>query len=64
MVPTNGATGLLTVTAELWFQPIGYRWAENLGDYDTFETQRFARYYREMAERSAVVIAQASGEVR
>jgi len=63
-VPTGDAAGPLTVTAELWFQPIGYRWAQNLGEYDTFETQRFFRYYRDMAERSAIVIAEASEEIR
>lgn len=63
-VPTGDASGSLTVTAELWFQPIGYRWAENLGEYDSFETQRFIRYYRDMAAGSAIVIAQDSLEIR
>jgi hypothetical protein len=59
-VPLPSAQGPLTVSAELWFQPIGYRWAENLGDWDTFETQRFIRYYREMSAASAVVVASGS----
>jgi hypothetical protein len=49
--------GPLTVTAELWFQPIAYRWALNLAGYDSMETDRFVRYYREMAARSAIVVA-------
>jgi hypothetical protein len=49
--------GPLTVTAELWFQPIAYRWALNLAGYDSMETDRFVRYYREMAAGSAIVVA-------
>ena len=40
----------MTVSAELLFQTIGYRWAENLRDYDAFETNRFVEYYEESAE--------------
>jgi hypothetical protein len=59
-VPVGAAQGALTVTAELWFQPIGYRWADNLSGYDSFETQRFVRYYRDMASASATLIATGS----
>jgi hypothetical protein len=64
-VDVGGATaGPLTVTAELWFQPIGFRWAETLAGYQAFETDRFVRYYREMAEGSATVVAHAAVVVR
>ena len=43
--------------AELWFQPIGFRWAQNLKGYDAFETQRFVRYYDAMAASSGLVLA-------
>ena len=56
-VPVNEADGPFTVEAELWFQPIGYRWAENLAGYDAVETRRFVNYYREMAEGSALLLA-------
>ena len=56
-VPVGAAEGPFTVEAELWFQPIGYRWAENLAAYDAPETRRFVRYYREMAGRSALMVA-------
>lgn len=58
-VPVDAADAPFTVEAELWFQPIGYRWAENLADYDAMETRRFVRYYREMAEGSALLLARA-----
>ncbi len=51
--------GPFTVAARLRFQPIGYRWAENLAAYDAFETRRFLRYYREMAAGSAISVAEA-----
>ncbi len=47
------------VEAELWFQPIAYRWAENLAEYDAMETRRFVNYYREMASVSAILLARA-----
>ena len=56
-VPVGSAEGPFTVEAELWFQPIGYRWAENLAAYDAPETRRFVRYYREMAGGSALMVA-------
>jgi hypothetical protein len=64
VVDVTGAAGPLTVTAEFWFQPIAYRWAENLRGYDAPETRRFVRYYDSMAAASAIVIARAAMTVR
>jgi hypothetical protein len=44
------------VEAALWYQPIGYRWAENLKAYDSLETNRFVSYYEAMAATSAIII--------
>ncbi|MDH3206872.1 MAG: hypothetical protein OEO79_09675 [Gemmatimonadota bacterium] len=63
-VSVGGADGPFTVRAELWFQPIGFRWAANLEGYDSFETDRFVRYYRETASGSATVVASGSAVVR
>jgi hypothetical protein len=62
-VAVEAASGPFTVTAELSFQPIAYRWAENLAGYDTFETRRFVRYYRAMAGGSAIPMASVSAGV-
>jgi hypothetical protein len=56
---TGAAPGPYKVTATLWFQPIGFRWAENLTAYDAPETKRFVGYYRAMADRSALVMSSA-----
>jgi len=45
-VPVSSRSGL-TVEAELLFQSIGYRWADNLTRYSTAETDRFVRMYRD-----------------
>ena len=57
------AAGPLTVEAELLYQSISYRWAENLRRYDAEETQRFGRYYAENAAASAAVIATSTGTI-
>jgi hypothetical protein len=59
VVATGNATGPFKVEAELWFQPIGFRWAHNLAPYKAEEPQRMVRYYEEAARRSAVVLARA-----
>ena len=55
-LPIDSRAGV-TVTAELLYQSIGYRWAENLADYPAAETDRFLRYYRETIEDAAVRLA-------
>ena len=57
-VELAGARGPLTVEAALWYQSIGYRWAENLRPYDAPEPRRFVGYYEAMASASGVVMAQ------
>lgn len=59
VVPTGSAPGPFKVEAELWYQPIGFRWAHNLAPYHAEEPQRMVRYYDEMARRSAVILAAA-----
>ena len=54
---------LPTVTAdihvELRYQPIAFRWAENLRAYDAPEPRRFVDYFAAMAADSSIVVAQA-----
>jgi len=54
------AQGPYRVEAELWFQPISYRWANNLRPYDAKEPQRFVGYYTSMSGGSGVAIARAA----
>jgi len=56
----GNAQGPFQVEAEFWFQPISFRWANNLKPYKAMEPQRFVRYYDAMASGSAVLLVRAS----
>src|SRR5262245_6778123 len=56
----GNAQGPFQVEAEFWFQPISYRWANNLKPYRAMEPQRFTRYYDAMSTGSAVLLGRAS----
>ena len=55
-VDISGAEGPCRRTG-LMYQPIGYRWAINLGDQKAEEIERFIGYYEEMAGSSSVILA-------
>lgn len=59
-VTLGGAPGPFQIEAALCYQSIGYRWAENLRQYDTAESRRFLRYYDSMSPGSVAVLARAS----
>ena len=63
-IAVGAAKGPFTVTARLYYQPIGYRWAKNLNVRETFEGKRFLRYWDEMASGSAAVLAHVEATVR
>jgi hypothetical protein len=54
------ADGAVDLEAELLYQPVGYRWAENLRAYKAAETARFVSYYEAMAASSATPLARAA----
>ena len=55
----NGAAGPFRITAELLYQPVGFRWAHNLASYQAAEPQQFVRDYDQAAAHSAVVLSHA-----
>jgi hypothetical protein len=59
-VPVANAQGPFRVEAELWFQPISYRWAANLLKYAAPEPERFTRFYAAMSSGSAVMLVRAT----
>ncbi len=59
LIDAGSAPGPFRVHAELWYQPIGYRWAHNLAPYQAAEPQRFVHIYESESVRSAVVLATA-----
>jgi hypothetical protein len=63
-IDVAGSQGPFRVDAELRFQSIGYRWAQNLKTYDAPEPKRFVGYYESLAPASAETLATASSIVR
>jgi hypothetical protein len=59
----SAASGQIHVTAELWYQPIGFRWAHNLEPYKTSETERFVSYYNQASSKSAILLAAAQSDL-
>jgi len=59
----DGAAAPFRVEAELLYQPVGFRWADNLRGYATEESRRFGRYYAENAAASATPLARAIATV-
>lgn len=53
-----------TVTVALRFQPIAYRWAQNLRLYDASETRRFVSMFESMAPASSETLATATTTAR
>ena len=61
-IATGGARGPFRIEAELWYQSIGFRWAENLRRYDSPETRTFTRFFDAMKPASGVVLARARAD--
>ncbi|MDB6084899.1 MAG: hypothetical protein JWN43_2780 [Gammaproteobacteria bacterium] len=64
-IDVGSAVGPFEVDAELWYQPIGFRWANNLKAYKAAEEpHRFTEYFDSMGAGSAVLLVKASGSTR
>ena len=63
-VQLNGGEAPFELEAELWYQPIAYRWAMNLKPYNAPEPKRFVGYYQEMASGSAVLLVRAEATTK
>ena len=59
-IAVGDAPGPFHIEAELWYQPIGYRWAHNLAPYSANETQRFVGYYDAKPFNTAIILAKAA----
>lgn len=63
-VDVTGATGPFEVSAALYFQPIAFRWARNLGTRSAAEIARFTSYYAAMAAESYTLVGSATATAR
>jgi hypothetical protein len=57
-IAVGDSPGPYHVEVTLRYQPIAYRWAQNLSTYKAMETERFVGYYNEMAQESTAILAQ------
>jgi hypothetical protein len=59
--PIGTAPGPFTIEAELWYQPIGFRWANNLKPYNKAdEPRRFNTYFDSMQSSTAALLVRAT----
>jgi len=63
IVDTAGRAGPFRIDVELRYQPIAFRWAQNLRDYNADETRRFVRWFEAMSTGSSVVLARSTASV-
>ena len=63
-VDVGNAQPPFTAVAELWYQPIAYRWAINLGEFDTQESDQFIGFFNGVASSSAAQLARAEVVLR
>jgi hypothetical protein len=59
----SGRPDRIAIAVELLYQPIGYRWADNLRRYDAAETRRFVRYYSDSVSGVVTRLAEAKAGV-
>ncbi len=60
-VDIGNVSGPVRIDAELWYQPIGYRWANNLKPYNqAAEPRRFTTFFDSMGPATATILARAS----
>ena len=64
VVSVSSAEGPFQLQAVLRYQPIGFRWAENLKTYDAPEPRRFVGYFQSMSAASSAVLAHGTVTVR
>jgi hypothetical protein len=63
-VSVGSTPGPYQVEVELWYQPIGYRWAMSLGGFDSEESARFKEMFEGVAPSSATLVARVQEVVR
>jgi hypothetical protein len=63
-VDVGGSEGPFQVEAELLYQPIGFRWAQNLGSFQSAESAQFKGFFDGVSSSSAARIAEARATVR
>lgn len=64
LVALGNSPGPFTMEVEFLYQPIGYRWANNLKSYSAAEPRRFNAYYDAMGPATVMTMAKATRTVQ
>ena len=64
VISTAGRSGPYKISVALRYQPISFRWAQNLRAYEALETRRFVRWYDDIASGSSQVLASVTDSSR
>jgi hypothetical protein len=59
-IEVGASSGPFQIEAQLYYQPISFRWAQNLQSYEAAETRRFVSYFNSMSAGSAEVLARST----
>ena len=62
-INVGAGAGPLQVEVSLRYQPISFRWANNLRNYDAAEPRRFVAFYDSMAGSSSVELVRATATI-
>ncbi|MGM0452849.1 MAG: hypothetical protein ACQERN_06770 [Thermodesulfobacteriota bacterium] len=57
VIPVSPGDGPFRIQAKIWYQPIGFRWAQNLKQQQAAEIDRFVSYFNTNSEQSGIVMA-------
>ena len=63
-VPLGGSAGPFKIRAELWYQPLSFRWARNVDDLPSAEAERFVSYFQEFSASAGAVLAGAEATAK
>ena len=63
-IDVKDAVGPFSIDVELWYQPIGFRWANNLKPYNADEPRRFTAYFDSLGAGNAVMLVKSSSSTQ
>lgn len=63
-VDVGAAQGPFKAQVEFWYQPIGFRWAMNLAEYDTQESAQFIEFFEGMSSATGALMARTEGVLK
>lgn len=63
-IPVDAGERNFKIRVSLWYQPIGFRWSQNLKQQQAEEIDRFVSYFNAMSENSGITMASDSTQLK